>query len=1194
MTTLADVLSVRSQFARSANFERDADSAEPLDGYVVTARALDVVERITSSALGPAGGAWSVTGPYGSGKSSLGLLLDAAFGPPGIARDRALDKIAEASPTAKDELNQALSRHRSRSRGFYRALVTADREPVARTVLRGLHRAVTRRYGKVPGSAQFPASSLLKLAQRRVSRAEDPVDPSVSELVEIARCMASQDPLLIVIDEFGKNLEAAGDNESSDIYLLQRLAEAGQGAGLPIFVVTLQHLSFEEYLADVDDRQRRDWAKVQGRFVDIAFTESAPQTRALIAQAFRVSDQQLHQRIDKWARHHAKSLASAGIADLSDPGTIASCWPLHPVSTLVLPELCNRFGQHERTLFSFLAGSESGTVASLAVGMEMDPADGVPSIGPEAVYDYFMETGGAGVSAVSRSGRWTEIASRLRDANGLSSAEQRVAKTVALLNLVSASGAVRASAPVLGLVDTASKKVLAGLEQRGLVTYRSFADEYRIWQGSDVNISELLEGAHDRVADRPLHQVLGAVYELEPVVAARHSAQNDVVRLFSRRFAHGDEAVVPPAALDPIDGALLLVANPDDGLPTLSEEALRSSGRAPDDSDRVRRLQSKPVVAALPEDVAALDSAARAVAALSDVLSTPQVDADWVARREVGERLALARVHLDAAVSSAFSTDNCRWVLLDEKAGAVLRPGRGSAPLSEAADLAYPDAPRVPNEMLNRSDLTSQGAKARRILLEAMIEYSTEYRLGLKGYGPEVAMYEAALKHAGLHRPKKAGGDPVFGKPRVRRGSKPSESSRQIERLRLIPAWEAIEESFESAKTTRLNVRDLHTTLASPPYGIKAGVIPVIVTAALLARADRMAIYEHGTFQLGLSADLSERMVRNPEHFEVKHFANVSGRRRDALNALAKCFGVDASLGDRRVGNVLAVTLYLASRMRRLEQWTRRTSHLSAEALAVRDALNEATEPDVLLFELLPVALGYEPIAPGRKRADMPTAGSAGLYSSFASDLARCIDELTFRCRNMIEELRDDLLAAAGERTRLAVSGPAVGLVDEVLDRDMRAFVLALSNDVYDDDRDWMASIATVVAKKAPTEWSDDDLAKVRAELPHRLNAFNRLRALHAERRAADGAPFEAIRIAVTHPTGAEAVRLAEVAEGETGQVEEALDELIAQVADWLGSPQRAHNAIWATLGKRLLEHERPLDIGPVQEDKLPRSVGHG
>lgn len=1114
MTTLADVLSVRSQFARSANFERDAESTESLDGYVVTSRALDVVSRVADAASGPAGGAWSVTGPYGSGKSSLGLLLDSAFGPPGIARERALDKVSEASSAAKVAVEQALSNHQARSHGFYRALVTADREPVARSVLRGLHRAVVRRHGKIPGSAEFPASSVLKLAQRRVGRKEDPVDPSVSELVDIASCMASRAPLLIVIDEFGKNLEAARDDESSDTYLLQRLAETGQGTGLPIFVITLQHLSFEEYLADVDDRRRRDWAKVQGRFIDIAFTESAAQTRALIAQAFEVGDD-VCLRIDAWAKLHAQALASAGIADLSDPATIGSCWPLHPVATLVLPELCNRFGQHERTLFSFLAGNESGTVATLASGIDLDAAGELPSIGPEAVYDYFMGTDGAGVSVTGRSSRWMEIASRLRDANGLTDAEQRLAKSVALLNLVSASGAVRASASVLQLVDPESSTVLSGLEQRGLVTYRAFADEYRIWQGTDVNVAELTAAAHDRIAEQPLHRVLETVHALEPMVAARHSAQNDTVRLFRRRFAHGDETVEPPAALDTVDGDLLLVTNADGEIPTLSDTALSSFADARSASGREWNLRSKPVVVALPVDVDELDLAAREVAALSDVLATPQVEADWVARREIGERLASARSRLEMAVSSTFSTDACRWKLLDSGAGVPLRPGRGSAPLSEAADLTYPCAPRVPNEMLNRSDLTSQGAKARKILLTAMIEHSGEYRLGLKGYGPEVAMYEAGLKHAGLHRPNRAGGDLAFGKPRIRSNSRVTEGLKRIEQIRFAPVWGAIEGAFESAKKSRLNVRDLYVTLALPPYGVKAGVIPVVVTAALLARADRIAIYEHGTFQLGLSPELSERMVRNPEHFEIKHFANISGQRRDALDVLAGRFGIEAGLGGRRVGNVLAVTLYLAARMRGLEQWTRRTSHLSGDALAVRDALNEATEPDVLLFELLPVALGLAPIAPGRKGA-MPQQGSRkNAFEAIADGLARCIDELTSRCRLMIGELHDELLAAAGERTRLAVSGPAAGLVDEVLDRDVRAFVLALSNDVYDDDLDWMASVATVLAKKAPAEWNDDDLAAVRVELPRRLAAFNRLRALHAEHRAAGGTPFNALRLAV-------------------------------------------------------------------------------
>src|SRR4051812_24013242 len=98
--TLADQLTARPRFARSANLERDAASLEPLDGYLLTSRALDVIDRLaTAAAIGPSGGAWSVTGPYGSGKSSLGLLIDALFGPhdDGVY-SRAIDLLNETSP----------------------------------------------------------------------------------------------------------------------------------------------------------------------------------------------------------------------------------------------------------------------------------------------------------------------------------------------------------------------------------------------------------------------------------------------------------------------------------------------------------------------------------------------------------------------------------------------------------------------------------------------------------------------------------------------------------------------------------------------------------------------------------------------------------------------------------------------------------------------------------------------------------------------------------------------------------------------------------------------------------------------------------------------------------------------------------------------------------------------------------------
>ena len=57
MPTLADHIRILPRFARSANLERDSGRSEPLEGYVVTARALDAVERIlTVAATQPAGG----------------------------------------------------------------------------------------------------------------------------------------------------------------------------------------------------------------------------------------------------------------------------------------------------------------------------------------------------------------------------------------------------------------------------------------------------------------------------------------------------------------------------------------------------------------------------------------------------------------------------------------------------------------------------------------------------------------------------------------------------------------------------------------------------------------------------------------------------------------------------------------------------------------------------------------------------------------------------------------------------------------------------------------------------------------------------------------------------------------------------------------------------------------------------------
>ena len=97
-------------------------------------------------------------------------------------------------------------------------------------------------------------------------------------------------------------------------------------------------------------------------------------------------------------------------------------------------------------------------------------------------------------------------------------------------------------------------KISPRSRQGGVVTYRAFADEYRIWQGADMDLRRLLDAAHERARQRSLTDILSGMEPPPPVVAARHSVQNHVLRVFARRFVGGGEPVEPLDPFSPYDG----------------------------------------------------------------------------------------------------------------------------------------------------------------------------------------------------------------------------------------------------------------------------------------------------------------------------------------------------------------------------------------------------------------------------------------------------------------------------------------------------------------------------------------------------------------------------------------------------------------------------------------------------------------
>ena len=1176
---LDDLVTVKGRFARSVRSDRDTGQAAQLEGYLPTARSLEVIRRLTNGMTRPDGArAFSITGPYGSGKSSLAVFLDALLGRTSdVAHQTAVELLAEYDPTTGHRLSLAREGMGADASGFIRAVITApQREPITTTVLRALERGARR--ARVAKKLREQLDGALERAT-----SSKYASPSYREVRELIEQLSARKPVLLVVDEFGKNLEAFADGGSEgDLYLLQELAEWAAGEDrLPLVLITIQHLAFEAYAADATAAQRREWAKVQGRFEDISYVDTAAATRGLIAAALQHDDDLTY----GWLRHRGaqtvgREADAAGLAGVTAPDLISACYPLHPSTLLVLPSLCARYGQNERTLFSFLASDEPNSVTTFT--HDADLAGGLPWVRLDQVYDYFVESASTFVGASRDANRWVEVETTIRDAHGLSKPQLRVLKTVGVLNLIAAAGAVRASNELLGFALAGSGDGLedvAAVHTRtkelvdlGLVTYRDFASEYRIWQGSDFDIAAALTSARRQVQHDSIADTIIDTLPLRPVVASRHSITRNTMRAFARTFADDMTTTVPtPRPGDVRDGVLVYALAP-------------GTRPAPEDPD-------VPVVIIEPagEQLDALVAATVEVAALRKVLADPNLaDNDRAARRELTERLALARQILEQRVDSAYGPEGT-WTWTNPPGEAderPLAPRRASDALSEVFDEVYRHGPEVKYEAINRAELTSQGAKARRILLEAALTPSRtrQYRLGLEGDGPEIGMYRAVLADSGIHHP-----DHGFSSPRI------SDA--------WAPVWNHLNATLKGATGDAISAAHVLDEIMRPPFGLRQGVASVLLTAALIHNAHDIAIYEHGTFKPRLDAAMSERLVRNPDNFAVKHLAasGTNSKRSRALQNLSEAVAtaIEAPQPDRPT--VLStVMLLLRPFHTNANSYTRRTKQFAAawgspdatpERIGilrdVRDALVSTQEPDILLFETLPAAVGYGPLTASGRGA---TAMRASEIDEFARGVADAVKHINVAYDQLCRHILRVILAATQAKDTTMLAGDAAHIDDlQVVSAQVRTFAgLARMADSLDPTA-FAQQVATAVTGTPPSEWTDADIPGALTRIREIASSFRRVAALaQASRARTGGEPFDAIAIDITSTDGRHLPEVVAVRPSDRAALDDSVTSLLHDARDALGDGEAATRALIALLAEHLLDESAQPDTNqaPLRQER--------
>ena len=1020
---IAEHIAIGRRYMRSVDILRDLEDPQALKGYVLTPSVRDGLRRVLDGLVkGSSQRAFRVTGPYGSGKSSFGLLLARLF-----------QEGTEGGPAtnlAGDLLNgQQVPAYRPIVMVGRRASLTGDLAVAACDFARV-------EFGE---KDEFAVSAARELDRQRGSRGSD-----VKAVLDgLARCSGrlyaeSGRGLLLLIDEMGRYVEFAVSNPSrEDPSVFQQLAERAGGArSNGLAVVGFLHHRFGDYVATLGDWLEGEWRRSSERYEEIAFHESHEQLLYLLSEAL-VARHAHTGAVKNAARSHYREAGQRGLFTLASDDLMAigeHLYPFHPGALACLWSCSRRFGQNERSVFAFLQSSEPFGYQEFAHRMDYGGASWYRI---DDVYDHLASQGSLRFQSKDREKRWEMGQDALLVCGDLPAAARRVLKAVSLIAVLE---------PVPGLsaeVDTLSwlvgcdqndvRKGLAELAQRGVIHRRESQADWSLWSHSSVDLDQWMDKAKAAVPEmRRLDEELFRVTSRRSMVAQRHYHRTGTLRSFAIRI--GEETGETGSEADGL--VVVRPTYPDEEPARVRQEAARIS----------KRLGALAVVRVQPI-ASGLLAIARDLACWCWVrASCGELRIDDFARAEVERRIRdlenELRGHLLPFGQANAAEPGVEWLHEGNVVRIESRAGLNRF-LSDVCDRTFDKAPILRNELVNRDKLSSAVAAARMRLLCLMLDEEEREFLGLTGAPPERTIYLSMFHASGMH--KAIGSRLRFGEPGPH------------DPLGWGPAWRRIDGMAQGGAS--VGVDTVISGLGEPPVGLRAGPALLLIAAYMLGHRGSIALMERGSFQPEITRAHFMRLAKSPKHFALRRIGAIENTK--VLRTLVE--GLSIWADERPETDVKEVVEALYRWWGRLSEFARSTRTVGRTAQNVRSVLRKAREPIELMLDQLPRACNA-----------VRTDGID--VERYALQLDRALTELSDALPTLRSQVEASILHAFGTRTLGELRRQmALDYKDHRLalgSYELRAFVdRALKDDVADEA--WIDGVAGLVVRKRLEGWDD-------------------------------------------------------------------------------------------------------------------------
>ena len=783
--------------------------------------------------------------------------------------------------------------------------------------------------------------------------------------------------LVIAIDEFGKILEhAAKNNPEKELYFLQQFAEYINDPSRQILLLTTLHQNFGSYAKNLTEEQKNEWKKVKGRFMEVAFVEP-------IEQLLHLASVQLQEESKPVAGTNAKNLhrlavETGFVAKDFDEQTALQLYPLDIFSAYAITSAIQRYGQNERSLFSFL--STRGEDSVLDFRPEERLTYNLSKVCDYITYNFQTALSDANADSMA----WATIRHSIERVEKINweSAEQsftaiNLIKTLGLLNIFGNAG-FRLDIPQFSryakwaMNTSKADDVIRRLIEMQIVRYASYKGRLVLFEGTDIDLEAEFHEAGLRVP-RPIYFIDKLIQffhqRIAPVKA--HFYQKGTPRFFDYKILETPERTTPDGDTD---GYIELVFS-------TKKNALK-------DLKDLSASTDIAIVFAFFKETENLVNHLYNIDKYKYLLDKVVVETDNIARGEFKKLLEYEQELLNKELSdSLFSyNDKVVWIYNGEEQNIHSHRDFNKL-LSRVCDEVYSKTPVMNNELFNRYKLSGSISTARKNYLTALIDHNAEKDLGFpKGkFPPEKTIYYSLLKDTRLHK------NGEFSDADIKEGFR--------------PLWDASEEFLQSTVNKPRRISELIGILTDKPYKVKQGLLDFWIPTYLYIRRQDFALYDatRGSFIPNVNMEFFDLLQKHPRDYQVKKFA-VDGVKLSFFNQYRRFvnLGDEFSISTQSFIETIKPFLHFYVRLNDYTKHTRKFNHRST--MRFRDVLANAKDPEQAFFEDLPDALGFD----RDKMKDEQTINEYGRV------IERAIRELRTCYTNLIDRIEERLVDEFG------------------------------------------------------------------------------------------------------------------------------------------------------------------------------------